>query len=75
MNGDDRLDSIADYLDNLSDYERKFALWRLLDHHIDNLKKEIKEPKTLEEYRAFNMITRHYTVANEMHKCLGYELW
>ena len=69
------LSSISDYIDDLSEYERNFALWKLLDYHINNIKKEIKEPKTLDEYRANNMIVRHCTVAEEMYECLGYELW
>lgn len=51
---ENRYNELADYLDALSDYDKKFVLWYLMDFLKDDILKEIESMHTEGEKKCDN---------------------
>ena len=66
----------AKYVDDLSDSEKKFILWLLLNYYKDGLLDDIQfEPKDAADYRSMEMMRFHIKACEQMRECIGYEIF
>jgi hypothetical protein len=74
MDREEKFKKICEGLDNLSDDEKRFALWLLLRDYGDKLDIP-KEINTIEDFRKERFNRGLLVDCNELIDILSYELW
>ena len=71
-----RCEELDNIVNELSDSEKKFVLWELLDYYRDGLLSDIQfTPKDAADIRAMQTMKRHIDACKEMREVITEEIF
>ena len=71
-----RCEELGNFVDSLSDSEKKFVLWLLLDYYRDGLLEDIKfEVKDKADYIIQTVMRKHIDACEEMRNVIREEIF